>query len=306
MLYIEDFSTVDVEESSEETSYIDNEVARISADGKISYETIPVTSEEISTYSNDDGIVILNDTSASLQSDDVMATASSTSLQNVSLFSVTQTPYKYMCLITAQFPNGDVAESSGILISKNMVLASAHGVYDHERGGAATKVHIGVGVYFSDSTRVYQGGIQNWNGAALKRGWIENELCKYDWSLIMLSQNVDSYQKCGYVPDYTKATGKDIQLIGYPGENKKGATSFKYSLGQITGTTDPLFMDKKYDGMWTLSADSAEGMSGGPIIEVSNGAVIGTFQGHRLLIGTTLSVPITKEAADTIQQYAVW
>lgn len=308
----EDVST---EESTEEIADIQSEstvdatenvIVHISKDGNISYETIPVTSEETSTYSNED-IVILNDTPSTLQEDDVMATASSNDLQDVSPFVVSFAPYKHMCLITALFPDGTVAESSGILISKNLVLASAHGIYLSEYGGAAKHVDIGVGAYFSGSERKYQGYYQDWNGAVLSKQWAENELRKEDWSLIKLSQNVDSYQKCGYVPDYAQANGKEIRVIGYPGEKNKGATSFKTSVGQITGTTDSLFMDAIYKNMWTHSAEINEGMSGGPILEISNdNTVIGIQEGHRNLIGTPFAVPLTKEIADVILQNAVW
>lgn len=301
-------ATADVEESLEETSYMDNEVVHISADGKISYETIPVTREETSAYSNDD-IVILNDTPSTVQSDDVMATASSTALEDVPVSFVGTTPYINMCLITATFPNGESMDSSGILISKNLVLASAHGIYNHEKGGAATHVDIGIGTYFSGSKKIAQLGTQSWNGAYLRREWTENQLSEYDWSLVILSQNTITYEKCGYVPDITKAKGKAIKTIGYPGIDRLGSVYFKYSTGEITGTTDSIFSNEKYKNLWYISAETSNGMSGGPIIEQSSGIVIGVIQGHiSNIIGVQRSaaVPLTKVAADTIQQYAVW
>lgn len=310
------FATEDVatEESTEEIADIqsestvdatENEIVHISEDGNISYETILVTSEKTSTYSNED-IVIFNDTPSTLQEDDVMATSSSTKLEDVSPFIVSFAPYKYMCLITATFPNGKVMESSGILISKNLVLASAHGIYKSEYGGAAKSVIIGVGAYFSGSERKYQGYVQDWIGAILNSNWPTTEKQEYDWSLIKLSQNVDSYQKCGYVPDFTQATGKDIRLIGYPGVENVGATAFKTSTGQITGITNSLNMDEKSQNLWTLSAESANGISGGPVIEESTGLVIGIFVARRNVFYTTLANPLTKEIADVILQNAVW
>lgn len=308
---------VDTEESTEETADIQSEstadttenvIVHISEDGDISYETISTTTEEASTYSDED-IVILNDTLSTLQEDDVMATASSNDLQDVSPFSVSFAPYKYMCLLTARFPNGTLMDSSGILISKNLVLASAHGIYDHERGGAAKSVIIGVGAYFSGSELKYQGYVQDWNGAVLSKKWAESELLKEDWSLIKLSQNVDSYQKCGYVPDFTQATGKDIRLIGYPGVEKKGATSFKTSIGQITGTTNVISTKEQYKNLWKLSAESTQGMSGGPVIEESTGTVIGVIHGkvvNAFGIQTPAGVPLTKEIADVILENAIW
>ena len=311
------FATEDVatEESTEEISDIqsestvdatENEIVHISEDGNISYETISATTEETSTYSNED-IVILNDTPSTLQEDDVMATASSNDLQDVSLFSVPLEPYKHMCLITTTFPNGNVMESSGILISQNLVLASAHGIYWSEYGGAAKHVDIGVGAYFANSKIKYQGYIYSWNGAILSSNWPTTEKQVYDWSLIKLPENIDyPYQKCGYVPDYTQATNKDIRLIGYPGVEGKGATAFKTSTGQITGTTDNLFINDKVKNLWTLSAKGDGGMSGGPIIEESNGVVIGIYVARRGLVNTALANPLTKEIADVILQNAVW
>lgn len=308
---------VDTEESTDEIADIQSEsnveatenvIVHISKDGNISYETIPVTSEEASTYSNED-IVILNDTPSTLQEDDVMATASSTDLQDVSPLSVSFAPYKYMCLITATFPNGKSEESSGILISKNLVLASAHGIYKSEYGGAAKSVIIGVGAYFSGSERQYQGTVQPWNGAILSGSWPTTEKKEYDWSLIKLSQNVDSYQRCGYVDDFTKATGKDIRLIGYPGIENVGTVSFKTSIGQITGTTNVISTKEQYKNLWKLSAESTQGMSGGPVIEESTGTVIGVIHGkvvNAFGVQTPVGVPLTKEIADVILQNVEW
>lgn len=304
---------VDIEESTEEIADIQSEstvdatenvIVHITEDGNISYETIPVTSEEASTYSNGD-IVILNDTPSALQEDDVMTTASSTDLQDVSPFSVSFAPYKYMCLISAIFPDGTVMESSGILISKNLVLASGHGIYDHIHEGAAKSVYIGVGTYFSGSERKYQVDYQFWNGAVLSRQWVENGLVKEDWSLIKLSQNVDSYQRCGYFSDFAQATGKDIRLIGYPGIENVGAVSFKTSTGQITGTTNVILTEEQYKNLWKLSAETTNGMSGGPIIEESTGTVIGVIHGkvvNAFGVQTPTGVPLTKEIADVILQ----
>lgn len=305
---------VDTEESTEEIADIQSEstvdstenvIVHISEDGNISYETIPTTSEEESPYSNED-IVILNDTPSTLQADDVMATASSTKLEDVSLFSVPIAPYKNMCLITATFPNGTISDSSGILISKNLVLASAHGVYNPEHGGAAKHVEIGVGAYFSGSKREYQIGKQNWTGAKLSKLWTTTGKHEYDWSLIMLSQNVESYQKCAYFPDFTQSNGKAVRVIGYPGVEKKGAISFQTSMGQITGTTNSTIMGEIWKNLWTISAESTIGMSGGPIIEESSGLVIGVFVGNRNIFNTTLALPLTKEIADIILENAIW
>lgn len=300
--------SVDVEESLEETSYMDNEVVHISADGEISYEIISTTYEETVAYS-DDGIVMINDTSSGSQSDDVMATASSTGLQDVSLSFVNFSPYRNMCVIRSTFPNGTIMESSGILISKNLVLTSAHGVYDHENGGAAKNVTIGLGTYFTGSEKVVQSGTQNWKAAYLKRGWTENQLCKYDWALVELSQHTLTYEKCGYVPDISKAKGKAIRLIGYLVTKGVGATAFKYSTGEITGTTNFITTPEQIKDTWKLSANTIGGMSGGPIIEHSNGVVIGVIKGaYTNYFGweTPAGVPLTQEAADTIKQYAVW
>lgn len=308
---------VDTEESTDEIADIQSEstvdatenvIVNISKDGNISYETIPVTSEESSTHSNED-IVILNDTPSALQEDDVMATASSNDLQDVSLSFVGFAPYKHMCLITATFPDGTSIDSSGILISKNLVLASAHGIYNHKYGGAAKHVQIWIGTYFTDSERVAQGGTQSWNGAHLKTGWTEKQLTQCDWSLIILSQNVSTYEKCGYVPDIEEAKGKAIRTIGYPGIQNIGSVYFKYSTGEITGTTNVAFTSEQYKNLWKLSNETDNGMSGGPIIEQSSGIVIGVIQGkvvNAFGIQTPAGVPLTKEIADVILEKAIW
>lgn len=298
----EEINEVDVVEEDFDADPIDNEYVLIGNDGSISYESRITTNEDL-LYELDNGVVILNNVPADEQvNNSAVSTYAGSGLQPVSAFSYTFAPCKNMCLISADFPDGTGMNSSGILIAKNLVLASGHGVYNHEHGGAATSVKIEAGAYYSGSSWVSQQGVVYWQSAVVSEGWVNDQLRSGDWSLIILPSDsgITSYQTVGYVADFTQAKGKDITLIGYP------ELVFSYSAGQITGTTNTTLMGTQWKNLWTTSATSAQGMSGGPVLQDADKVVIGVVEGSRNIIGTNLCVPLTKEIGDIILQHAVW
>ena len=87
-----------------------------------------------------------------------------------------QSPYKYCCVISSHFPNGDVRQCSGILLGKDVVLTSAHGIYDNERGGNATSVSVAVGAYFNSSgTFITPNGVTTRKQYIMLQSWINDQ-----------------------------------------------------------------------------------------------------------------------------------
>lgn len=252
----------------------------------------------MSTDSNEDIIVVdtADNECAILQNDNQISTFASSGLEPVSEFSVTFPPYRNLCLIWSEFPNGDKIVSSGTLVSRNVVLSSGHGVYDKDRGGGAKSVIVAVGVYYtSNGTAVYPNGSVQREKLVLHQDWAEKKYDMADWAVITLPENYNSYQGYGYSTDYTQSTGRNITLIGYPGER------FCYSNGQITGTTNNKWNEANR-GLWTTSAKSDYGMSGGSVIDDNTGVVIGIIKGHdAALFGGNVCVPLNKTITDTIQ-----
>ncbi len=268
-------------------------------DGSVTYETV---TEQNQTKSNSANAVILNDMEGGepfSSQDDNQISALASGLSDVSMFSITQVPYKYSCMIISRFPNGKGLATSGILVGKNIVLASGHGVYMHDWGGEATSVMVGVGTYYtSDGKMETQYPSCYKKRMILDTAWVNDKKDSGDWALITLPDNYDSYQLTGYAPDYTKAIGRSIRLLGYPGER------FCTSTGTITGTTDDSQSDERYRGLWITSAQSEEGMSGGPMIDEATGAVIGVVKGKERKSFKNVEVPLRKFIIDAIATYS--
>lgn len=273
----------------------------IDKDGSITYQTLE-TQEQMSTDSNEDVIVVdtANNEYTVSQNDNQISTFASSGLEPVSDFSVSLLPYRNMCYIFSTFPDGYLYGSSGTLVSKNVVLASAHGVYNNEHGGKATSVLVAIGAYMDSGKVIAQSGVYQRKMIVLHEDWTAREYESADWSLIVLPEEFHaiSYQGYGYSTDYTQSTGRNITLIGYP-----GGTRFCYSKGQITGTTNYKWNEAN-KGLWTTSAASENGMSGGPVIDDNTGVVIGIIKGKEKLTGTNVSIPLNKTITDAIQAYS--
>lgn len=271
-------------------------------DGSVTYQTIPAQEQTEVDVDESDIVCDMDASESSMwhsKTDDQISTLAASSLDPVSLLSVTFAPYKYSCLIESAFPSGDTIASSGILVGKNIVLASGHGVYDSKRGGSATNVRVKVGAYYtSTGESKYQSGMYQKENIIIHKDWAENGLDKADWALITIPTTFDSYQKCGYASDYTRVMERKITLLGYPGKQ------FCCSKGQITGTTDYKWNEAN-KGLWTTSAQSDHGMSGGPAIDDETGAVIGVIKGKDTpIIGSNAVVPLTKVVIDAIKTYS--
>lgn len=268
-------------------------------EGKVTYET--VTEQNQRTSNSKDAVIVNNmkGGEAFVSQDNNQISTFASDLSNVSVFNVTQAPYKYSCIIISRFPDGTGVASSGILVGKNIVLASGHGVYEHEHGGEATSVMVGVGTYYTSNGEMKcQFGSYYKKRMILDSAWVNDQKDIGDWALITLPEDFDSYQLTGYAPDYKKAIGRSIRILGYPGER------FCTSTGTITGTTDNL-SNERSRGLWTTSACSEKGMSGGPLIDEATGAVIGIVKGKdKLIFGNNADVPLRKLIIDAIHTYS--
>ncbi len=274
----------------------------VNEDGSIEYETIYPRSEGIQL--NFDSI---NDSSQSsnFQDDNQISTYASSGYVNISEDASQYAPYRYACYITSTFPNGEKIASSGIRVGRNVILVSAHSVWNDEKGGGSTSTLIGVGTYFmgDGSLKCRDGSIPR-QRLILHEDWTKNQMATADWALLVISdeyvtENFNLFQKYGYVNEFSKGIGRKVTLIGYPGGDK-----FCYSKGEIDGTTDYKWNDK-YKGLWTATSKSDLGLSGGAVIDDETGVLIGIVKGKDSgLFGKNAIVPLTSKITDVILQYA--
>lgn len=278
----------------------DNTIIACNANGNITYETIQkqtTDNEEINSYACKVEVNML-DTS---QIDEGISALTSSSLNKVQ--NTEDSPYRNVCYILAQYSDGHLSHSTGVLVGFNLVLVSAHGVYDNEHGGFATSITVAPGAYLDSNGNLQMplGSAQN-TGIRAPSGWVNSKKDSYDWALVGLNRSFTTYQIYGYAKDYTQAVNRNITIMGYP----QGGDGIYYSSGTITGTTDGA-SNISNRGLWTTSATSQAGMSGGPVIDEATGAVIGIVKGEaNNIFGMSLgnvSVPLTELVINTIKSY---
>ena len=265
-------------------------------DGTVTYQTI--TEQE--TLEVDESVFVKNmyDEKVYVEQNSGIDTFSSSDLQPVSILSLGVAPYKCACILSVEFPNGRRETSSGILVNKNVVLTSAHGVNKSEYGGSAKSIIVYVGAYYDAGILKFTQGVGYKKQIIIHNDWAEKQLPKADWALVTLTENFEIYQTCGYSNDYTKSPGRSVTIIGYP-----DGKDFCYSKGKITGTTDYKWNEADR-GLWTTSAKTVKGMSGGPVIDDSTGVVIGVVKGEDEWNRENVDVPLTKLIINAIKTYS--
>jgi hypothetical protein len=95
--------------------------------------------------------------------------------------------------------------------------------------------------------------------------------------------------------------GQDVFLIGILFDKNSGSYSAKYSIGKI----EKIIQSTGTAHLYFISAESQEGWSGGPVIDLASGKVLGVISGeyifsqHRYTIAWSLSGLETLERKDS-------
>lgn len=235
------------------------------------------TAEELAnlvTYGveTNDGLIVNFDTDVETNTanDDIISTYANSKMQKVSIFTITQPPYRAECFIHAVFPNGTAEGSTGTLVSKNVVLASGHAIYDPKRGGMATQITVSPAFYHSEDGQHYPFGSTGYKQVWMASGYKDELKPEYDWSLIPLHGSFPYSQAYGYAANYSDLINRKIRAVGYiqevPPPNE--VWNMYTATGTLTGASDRQIQ-------YTISVQ--DGNSGGPIIDDATGAVIGVI-----------------------------
>lgn len=260
--------------ANEEMLVDNNTVVIYNNDGSIDYQTL----EDYHVYTVNKNDFLITETNDSQTNDSLISPYALSGTSKV--LETMAEPYKYVCYIEATFPNGDIHGSSGTLIYKNIVLACAHGIYKPECGGHATKVVVYPAQYYNyKNILITPFGAPTKTSVRMPAGYINHQLEEYDWSLIDINKSYDSWQKCGYAPDYTKLKGRSVNIIGYQRPQKHNIMYEGFGI-----------IDNSFEKILHISVKSEEGMSGGPVIDTKTGGLIGIIKGHKNITLNNVSV----------------
>ncbi len=180
----------------------------------------------------------------------------------VRITNTTDSPYRNVCRLIITYPNGSTTIGSGVLVYFDVLLTAAHCVYQHDRGGWATSIEIAPGGNGKDNEPL---GTAYPTKVRCSKEWVDNKNYDGDWAIIDLDRSFDTWQLFGYYNDYYAQLGTSVTAIGYPGDS--GLEYYMYA------DTNSISYVTEYQ--YTVLCDMTGGQSGGALIDVKSGYLIG-------------------------------
>ncbi len=183
------------------------------------------------------------------------------------------TPYRSICLVEVRWADGSTSRGTGCLIGPDVVLTSAHVVYNAAHGKTE---FINVYPGLNGSNLVF--GQLVAQKVYVTERWMRTGLISDDWALLKLQDlngnpttvgNVTGYLGLDCIPT-GNLDDDTVFVTGYPSDKAEGLiyTLWK-SFGKITTTTDTMLY---YD------CDTYDGESGAPVTNSSN-KIVGIHRG---------------------------
>lgn len=174
----------------------------------------------------------------------------------VTVSDTTASPFMTVCFIQVTYPDGTTGTASGTLVYSNVVLTAGHVIYESQHGGWATQIKV-----IPARNNTYEPfGYAMANQATTNEEWITNANSNFDWAILDLDSSFNTWQSYGYYYDYMEQVGKTVQCIGYP------SNYMQYSTNIILGASDTQLRH---------ACDLSVGESGGPIIDLETGLLVG-------------------------------
>ncbi|MBS6397483.1 MAG: trypsin-like serine protease [Clostridiales bacterium] len=182
-------------------------------------------------------------------------------------------PFSAIGKLSITYENGKKGAGTAFVVADNLVLTSAHCVYDYYNGnGAATKMHFQAG-YNQDGSFIATSEASTFYCSS---GWTELQDYAYDWALVKLKNPMGS--ATGIIPCkvISSPVGTTVMVSGYGNSEEYDGRVQLISEGTVTSASN---------GKLVFNADSLGGMSGSPVMSLDdpNLAAIG------ILSGTTVS-----------------
>lgn len=170
-------------------------------------------------------------------------------------------PYSAIVYIEAKFKNSDSTyRFSGFLIADNIVVTSAHCLYDEGKGGWPTSITVKPGKN-GELSMPY--GLAKGRVAAVSTQWKETRDENYDWGAIKTYHSfVGSPGKLSMTttPDGSEFSA---EIIGYPRQFPAGQHT--YNQVHATGIA---FTYNEYNIAYQI--DATKGESGAPVLDSDN------------------------------------
>jgi len=206
------------------------------------------------------------------------------------------TPYSAYLQVAAQFSDGSVLQSSGVMIGPNDVLTAANAIYSQAHGGWATSIQVTPGRYGD----LKPFGVHSASQISAPLAWQNSSDLSSDYSLLGLATDigyVTGWVEVGYAGTLSSLSNYTLSTLGYPTD--QGGNTLYYSNGSV----DEVVANEL---VFTDDLDMMAGQNGSPVVFNSGGVdivlglagqVTDNSEDNRVLA-------LTSESFETIQTWS--
>jgi len=205
------------------------------------------------------------------------------------------TPFSAYLQVAAEFSDGTILQSSGVMVGPNDVLTAANGIYSQEHGGWATNIQVTPG-HFGDLKPF---GVHSASQISAPLAWQNSSDLSSDYGLLSLATDigyVTGWVEMGYAGTLAGVNNYTLSTLGYPTD--QGGNTLYYSSGSV----DQVVGNELY---FTDDLDMMAGQNGSPVVFNSGGVDIVLGLAAQVTEGSEDNrvLALTAESFETIQTW---
>jgi V8-like Glu-specific endopeptidase len=174
------------------------------------------------------------------------------------------TPYSAYLQVAAQFSDGTVLQSSGVMVGPNDVLTAANAIYSQAHGGWASTIQVTPGRYGD----LKPFGVHSASQISAPLAWQNSSDLSSDYGLLSLASDigyVTGWVETGYIGTLSGLSNYTLSTLGYPTDH--GGNTLYYSSGSVDQVVDS-------ELYFTDDLDMMAGQNGSPVVFNSGGVDI--------------------------------
>jgi len=171
------------------------------------------------------------------------------------------TPFSAYLAVAAQFSDGTILQSSGVMVGPKDVLTAANAIYSQEHGGWAANIQVTPGRYGD----LKPFGVHSASQISTPLAWQNSSDLNSDYGLLSLSSDigyVTGWVEMGYVGTLSGLSNYTLSTLGYPTD--LGGNTLYYSSGSVDQVVDN-------ELVFTDDLDMMAGQNGSPVVFNSGG-----------------------------------
>jgi V8-like Glu-specific endopeptidase len=174
------------------------------------------------------------------------------------------TPFSAYLQVAAQFSDGSLLQSSGVMVGPNDVLTAANAIYSQAHGGWATNIQVTPGRFGG----LKPFGVHSASQISAPLAWQNSSDLSSDYGLLSLASDigyVTGWVEMGYAGTLSGLSNYTLSTLGYPTD--QGGNTLYYSSGSVDQVVD----NELY---FTDDLDMMAGQNGSPVVFNSGGVDI--------------------------------